>query len=73
MSIEGVIRNGNVVPDHPLSLPDGTRVRIEVSESEESQTPQHRQGGWWHGRVHIAPDFDDLPDDIARAFGVNEQ
>ena len=25
--------------------------------------------GAWRGRVHIAEDFDDLPDDIAEAFG----
>lgn len=26
--------------------------------------------GAWRGRVHIADDFDDLPEDIAEAFGV---
>ena len=26
--------------------------------------------GSWRGRVHIADDFDDLPDDIAEAFGA---
>jgi prevent-host-death family protein len=26
--------------------------------------------GLWRGRVHIADDFDELPDDIAEAFGV---
>ena len=26
--------------------------------------------GIWRGRVHIADDFDDLPDDIAEAFGA---
>jgi prevent-host-death family protein len=31
-----------------------------------------RQGGQWRGRVHIAPDFDELPPDIAEAFGLNE-
>lgn len=73
MSIDGVIRNGTVVPDHPLSLPEGTRVRIEIAERQSPQSPQPRQGGWWRGRVQIAPDFDDLPDDIAGAFGVNQQ
>ncbi|MEX0792860.1 MAG: hypothetical protein WD045_06960 [Pirellulaceae bacterium] len=73
MSIDGVIRNGTVVPDQPLSLPEGTRVRIEIAESEKPQAAEQRQGGWWQGQVQIAPDFDDLPDDIAGAFGVNEQ
>jgi prevent-host-death family protein len=26
--------------------------------------------GVWRGRVHIADDFDELPDDIAEAFGA---
>ncbi len=29
-----------------------------------------REGGQWKGRVRIADDFDDLPADIAAAFGV---
>jgi prevent-host-death family protein len=27
--------------------------------------------GRWRGQVHIADDFDDLPDDIAEAFGAS--
>lgn len=27
-----------------------------------------RQPGLWAGRVHLAPDFDELPDDLRRAF-----
>ncbi len=26
--------------------------------------------GVWRGQVHMADDFDDLPDDIAEAFGA---
>ena len=29
-----------------------------------------RQGGQWHGRVRIAPDFDELPADLGEAFGL---
>jgi prevent-host-death family protein len=29
-----------------------------------------RQGGQWHGRVHIAPDFDELPPNVGDAFGL---
>ncbi len=32
--------------------------------------PQPRKGGQWKGRVRIAPDFDELPPDIAEAFGM---
>jgi prevent-host-death family protein len=28
--------------------------------------------GIWRGQVHMADDFDELPDDIAEAFGANE-
>lgn len=30
--------------------------------------PAARQPGRWKGRVSIASDFDDLPDDVAAAF-----
>jgi len=32
-----------------------------------------RQGGQWKGRVHIGKDFDELPKDIATAFGIEPQ
>jgi prevent-host-death family protein len=31
-----------------------------------------RQPGGWEGQVWIAPDFDELPADIATAFGMTE-
>ncbi len=31
-------------------------------------TMEPRQPGRWRGRVHIADDFEQLPDDIAAAF-----
>jgi prevent-host-death family protein len=30
----------------------------------------HRQPGALAGQIHISDDFDDLPDDIARALGM---
>lgn len=32
-----------------------------------------RQGGQWKGKVRIAEDFDELPEDIARAFGIETE
>jgi prevent-host-death family protein len=32
--------------------------------------PLNSVRGAWRGRVHIAEDFDQLPDDIADAFGA---
>ena len=44
-------------------------VRLVPIHPDESP----RQGGQWKGRVHIAEDFDTLPDDIAAAFGIEPQ
>lgn len=35
-AIEGTIRNGQIVPDERLDLPDGSRVRIEPVKEEET-------------------------------------
>jgi prevent-host-death family protein len=32
---------------------------------------KRREPGVWRGQLHIAADFDGLPDDIADAFGAN--
>jgi prevent-host-death family protein len=29
-----------------------------------------RRGGQWRGKVNLSADFDELPDDIATAFGM---
>jgi hypothetical protein len=44
---------------------------------EDAQTQEERRSlasvhGAWRGRVRIAEDFDELPDDIAAAFGMDE-
>ncbi len=72
MSLVGIVRDGIIVPDGPLMLPEGTRVRIEVAKESQAGKQQERQGGWWRGRVQISADFDELPPDIASAFGAHE-
>lgn len=68
----GHVLNGVVVPEAPEHLPEGATVRIEVIEANTTlPTPKPRVGGIWKGRVHIADDFDELPPDIAEAFGMN--
>jgi len=37
----------------------------------ESKAPRH--GGQWKGKVRIADDFDELPEDIATAFGMTPE
>lgn len=70
MSVDGIVRNGLIVPEQPLHLPDGTRVRIEAVTPAPFANP--RQGGQWRGKVQMAGDFDELPDDVARAFGMDD-
>ena len=37
------------------------------------QSDKPRKGGQWKGKVRIAEDFDELPDDIALAFGMEDE
>jgi len=37
------------------------------------QSDQPRRGGQWKGKVRIAEDFNELPDDIALAFGIENE
>ncbi|MCP9489419.1 MAG: type II toxin-antitoxin system prevent-host-death family antitoxin [Solirubrobacteraceae bacterium MAG38_C4-C5] len=46
----------------------GEPVARLVPASEPSSLGTVR--GAWRGRVHMADDFDELPDDIADAFGA---
>jgi prevent-host-death family protein len=39
---------------------------VPYHESEKA-----RQGGQWRGKIRIAKDFDELPENIAIAFGVS--
>jgi hypothetical protein len=64
---------GVVVPDRALGVPEPARVEIEVSAPDQPVAPQPRQGGWWHGQVQIAPDFNELPRDIAESFGMDDE
>lgn len=34
------------------------------------QDAGRRKGGQWHGKIKIKADFDKLPKDIAKAFGM---
>lgn len=72
MTMIGYVRNGVVVFDQPLPVPDGTVARVDLltANQDASSSPQPRQGGQWKGQVVIAPDFDNLPDDIEDAFGM---
>lgn len=78
MTLKGHVENGVIVLDDSTILPDGTSVRIEVvpqtsqSAKTESAEPtvQKRVGGQYRDQIRIAPDFDELPEDLAQAFGM---
>ena len=49
------------------------RAAVETEDFsliESQPRPPKRTLGTWKGLVRIAPDFDDLPQDIAEAFGM---
>ncbi len=70
MTFRGRIHNGVVVLDEPVPWAEGAAVRIELDSTETNKNIPQRVGGLWHGQVHIAPDFDELPEDIAAALGI---
>ncbi|MDX1968286.1 MAG: hypothetical protein SFV23_14005 [Planctomycetaceae bacterium] len=71
MVLRGHVQNGVVVLDEPQALPEGATVRIEIISGSNTNAPRPpRVGGQWKGQVHIAEDFDELPDDLADALGV---
>lgn len=72
MLVHGQISNGSIIPDEPLKIAEGVRVTVEVQTEAGSASlkTQPRQGGWWKGKVQISDDFDSLPADIAKAFGM---
>lgn len=74
MTVLGRVRNGVIVLDQPLQVPEGTVARVELLTSNQSGSMPSppRRGGQWKGRVVIAPDFDLLPDDIQEAFGMRD-
>ena len=49
---------------------EGTTV-AKLIACVPSSRKQRRRGGQWKGRVKIAADFDELPPEIAKAFGMD--
>jgi prevent-host-death family protein len=43
---------------------------VRLVPVREGESP--RKGGQWQGKVRIAEDFDVLPDDVARSFGIDD-
>ena len=49
MSFHGHIENGVVVFDEPLTVPDGTPVRVEVIAAARFITSSNDNDGWARG------------------------
>ena len=58
MSFQGHIQNGGVVFDEPVTLPEGSEVRVEVVSSPVRKTLAERY-------KNIIGVVDDLPEDMA--------
>jgi prevent-host-death family protein len=46
------------------------RPVVRLVPVRDNEAP--RKGGQWKGKVRIADDFDVLPDDVARSFGIDD-
>ncbi len=72
MTLRGHVKNGVIILDDPAQLPDGTEVRVEAVPPSSTEPKPCRVGGQWRGKVWIAEDFDEMPEDLREAFGMNE-
>jgi len=59
MTLEGTIRNGAIVLDAPLSVPEGTRVQVIVPETPPDKPTLH-------SLLELAGTVNDLPSDMAK-------
>jgi hypothetical protein len=59
MDLEGVVRNGVIVPDAESALPEGTRVRISV-------TPATAEKSFGERFAQFKGAIPDLPVDLAQ-------
>lgn len=71
MTLDAQVQNGLIVPLQSLPFAEGTKLRIEAEVvSPPAEEKKQRVGGTLRGQIWIAPDFDELPPDIAKAFGM---
>lgn len=67
MTLEGRIENGVVVFNEPVSLPDGTPVRVQVvaATPPRGQNAATRSGHFLNHYKSVIGTVDDLPADAA--------
>jgi predicted DNA-binding antitoxin AbrB/MazE fold protein len=66
MTVLGHIKNGVIVPDEPIVLPEGATVRVEVLPPKEKNSESAPQLSLAEKLLKYAGIADDLPTDLAR-------
>jgi hypothetical protein len=64
MSLAGHVENGMVVFDQPVSLPNGTPVRVELVDQCHARPARPAPGLGKGSILYIAPDFGDTPEEF---------
>ena len=72
VSVGGIYRDGRVeLSELPEGVEGPASVIVTFLETHEAKpVPRRREGGQLRGKIVIADDFDELPKDIAEAFGI---
>lgn len=65
--VEAAVESGRF-PDEEAAY--ARALELLQHDARSTARGAKRQGGQWKGQVTIAPDFDDLPDDLAESFGM---
>ncbi len=66
MTVLGHIKNGVIVPDQPVVLPEGAAVRVEVLPLTEKKPEHAAQPSLVEKLLKYAGAATDLPADLAR-------
>jgi hypothetical protein len=67
MTLLGHIRDGQIVPDEPVTLPEGVPVRIELMPTESAVEAQQGSGQTLSQKLlKYAGKAEGLPSDLAR-------
>lgn len=55
-----------IVPDEPVELPKGQRLRVTVEALDEPAGEETAEAGWMEWAIELADQMpDDLPEDLA--------
>jgi hypothetical protein len=76
ISVDGIYKDGRVeLAERPEGVEGPARVIVTFLPTNKPKVPGQlppREGGQLKGKIWIADDFDELPKEIAEAFGIEE-